>query len=313
MHSMEPLESRRLFSGSPHLALGAGQLAFDQVQGNLSAPQTITLKNTGSGRLRISSITLDGADAAQFILGGVNPRRMTLGRGASIKLTLKFRPSIVALSAANLQITSNDPAAPLTSVPIRGLGLAGFYGTNEPSLQRIFDALQIPLQAGDSTPMTRGLDGIGPSDEVAMQTFKKAGTGLVTISTLAIFSWNTNPVATIGWYTNDGKIAAHQLFSVPLGSGQAFAPPAYGAQKFDPKTASFGLFGNWPSEAHTTFSQDALNTWYKLNNQHAVRVYPYKTPKGQVVANSFVVALEQGADNDYNDAVLLIQNVTLGA
>ena len=309
MHLMEPLEARALLSGAPHVVVSAGQLAFDQVAGTMTAPQTLTVRNTGRGRLAISSISVAGANAGQYVIRGWKGHSVTLGRGASMRVTVSFVPFTVGLNGATLQIATNDPAAPTTSVALRGLGLKGFYGDAEPSLQRILDTLQIPVNVGDATPDVRDIDGLGPSDEVPMQLMKKAGAGPVSVTPLAIFGWNTNPVATIGWYAHGASVTVHPLLSIPFGSGQSLAPVSAGAHQFDPGSASFGFYGNWPSEAHTTFSEDAFNTWYTINNQHAVRVYPYKTPSGQVVPNAYVVAMEQGADNDFQDAVLLIQNV----
>src|SRR5947209_2325357 len=110
MHSLEALESRTFLSSTPHLGASASQLVFDQVAGVMTAPQTLTLKNTGSGKLSIKSITIGGADAGQFVMTGVNPRHMSLGRGASMTLKFTFMPYAVALSGATLQVTSNDPA-----------------------------------------------------------------------------------------------------------------------------------------------------------------------------------------------------------
>jgi hypothetical protein len=305
----EPLESRQMFS-SPHLVSSASQLVFQQVQGNMTAPQTLTLKNSGSSRLTIKSITVNGVDASAFVVVRVG-RLRALGRGASMKLNISFMPFSVAVRGATLQIATNDPSAPITTVYLRGLGVAGLYGANEPSLQRILDTLQIPVNVGDADPSTSVLDGPGPSDEVPLQLMKKAGPGPVKITPLAAYSWNTSPVVTVGWYTHTPTaLAAQGLFSIPMGGGQTILPPALGATQFDPGAAVFGLFANWPSETHgATYSEDALNPWFTGSNQHAVRVYPYKNGSGQVVANTYIVAMEQGALIDYQDTVLLVQNV----
>lgn len=305
----EPLESRQMFS-SPHLAPSTSQLVFQQIQGNLTAPQTLTLKNSGSGRLTIKSIAVNGADASAFIVVPVG-RLRSLGHGASVKLNISFMPFSVAVRGAILQIATNDPSAPVTTVYLRGLGVAGLYGANEPSLQRILDTLQIPVNVGDSDPSTSVLDDLGPSDEVPLQLMKKAGPGQVKITPLAAFSWNTSPVATLGWYTHTPTaLTAYPMFSIPKGGGQTILPPAFGATQFDPGAATFGVFGNWPSETHgATYTEDALNTWFTSNNHHAVQSYPYKNSSGQVVPNTYIVAMEQGALIDFQDAVLLIQNV----
>jgi hypothetical protein len=58
------------------------------------------------------------------------------------------------------------------------------------------------------------------------------------------------------------------------------------------------------------YSQDALNTWDRTVEQgHKVRFYPYRTPAGEPVANAYVVAMEQAFNGDFQDAVLIIENV----
>lgn len=310
-HWIEPLEARQLLSSSPLLAPSANQLVFEQTQGYQTATQTLTLKNSGSGRLTIKSVTLGGADAGQFIVNGTRTRKVTLNRGASVKVTVSFMPYGVAVSGAVLQVNSNDPTHPITVIPLRGLGVSGQFGESEPSLQRILDTFQIPVNVGDQNPLTNRLDGPGASDEVPMQLLQKAGAGPVIITALAAFTWDTSPVATLGWYTPGATPAAHGLFSIPAGNAQTLLPVTLGATQFDPGSTAFGVFGSWPFEKHNaTFSQDVLNTWNQVDaGQHAVRFYPYKNTAGQVVANSYVVAMEQGTNSDFQDAVLLIQNV----
>ena len=313
-HWIESLEPRRLLSSTPHLAPSASQLVFEQTQGFLTASQTLTLKNTGSGRLTIKSITLGGVDAGQFIVNGTRTRKLTLGRGASVKVSVSFLAYGVAVSGAELQVKSNDPTAPVTKIPLRGLGVSGKFGESEPSLQRVLDTLQIPVNVGDRNPATVLLDGLGASDEVPMQLLQKAGAGPVTITPLAAFTWDTSPVATIGWYLPSAAPVGNGLFSIPAGDSQTLLPRALGTTQFDPGSARFGLFGSWPYEKHNaTYTQDALNTWDQIDaGQHAVRFYPYKTSTGQVVPNSYIVAMEQGTNSDFQDAVLLIQNVMPG-
>ena len=311
---IEPLESRQLLSSVPHLAPSSSQLVFEQTQGYQTATQTLTLKNSGSGRLTIKSITLGGANAGQFIVNGIRTRKVTLSRGASVKVTVSFMPYGIAVSGAVLRVDSNDPAYPITAIPLRGLGVSGKFGESEPSLQRILDTFQIPVNVGDGNPATVLLDGPLASDEVPMQLLQKAGAGPVTITPLAAFTWDTSPVSTLGWYTPGATPNAHGLFSIPGGNAQTLMPVALGTTQFDPGSVAFGVFGSWPFEKHNaTFSQDALNTWDQIDaGQHAVRFYPYKTATGQVVPNNYIVAMEQGTNSDFQDAVLLIQNVMPG-
>jgi hypothetical protein len=86
----------------------------------LSASQTLTINNSGSGLLRISSLTLTGSDPQDFLVsagGCLTP----IAGGASCTLTVNFAPQAQGSRQATLQIASNDPASP-ASVPVAGTG-----------------------------------------------------------------------------------------------------------------------------------------------------------------------------------------------
>jgi hypothetical protein len=307
---IESLESRIQLSSTPHLVPSTTQVVFQQVQGTLSAPQTVSLKNSSSGRLVIKSITVTGADAGAFVVNGFG-KKFSLSRNGALKFNVAYLPYTAALRGATISVVTNDPKSPLTTIYLRGLGTTGLFGSNEPSLQHLLDTLQIGTNVGDLDPNTTMLEGPGASDEVSMPLLKKAGTGPVILTPLAAETFNLDPVVTLGWYTHNGPVIAHPLFSIPLGAGQMILPPAYGPTQFDPGASTFGIFGNWPNETHgATYSEDALNPWnVNVPNHQSVRFYTYRDASGQIVPNTYVVAMEQGAQIDFQDAVMLIQNV----
>jgi len=308
---LESLESRQLLSGSPNIAADHTRLLFNQSQGATSAPQWITLKNTGRKTLSLASISIGGADANQF---GLNRKQMpaSLLPGQSASLKVVFAPTAAAVRAATLDIASNDPDSPLVSIPLRGLGTAGQFGEAEPSLQRIMDTFQIPINVGDGNPATSLLDGPGASDEIAMPLLKKAGPGSVRLTLLAAFTWEFSPVADFGWYRAKGPVTERGLFTAPAGNSQTVNPHVAGVTTFDPGTVNFGLYSHWPIENHgDVYSEDYLNTWdTSADNHHKVRFYPYKKSYGKVVPNTYVVVMEEGTNSDFQDAVLVIENVT---
>jgi len=60
----------------------------------------------------------------------------------------------------------------------------------------------------------------------------------------------------------------------------------------------------------SVFTQDALNTWdTTTDNKHKVRFYPYRKASGKTVPNTYVMAVEQAFNSDFQDAVLLVENV----
>jgi hypothetical protein len=310
LFDIQALEARQFLSASPNLSSSASRLIFTQPQNTASKAQYVTLRNTGSASLALNSIAITGPDANQFLLRRKGlPAKLAPGATATLKIS--FNPTAAAVRGANLQIASNDPDSPLVSIALRGLGTGGLFNAGEPSLQRILDTLQIPARVGDANPSTSLLDGPGASDEIAMPLLKKAGPGVVRITPLAAFSWDFSPVAHFGWYRARGPVVTRELFTIPGGYSQSLMPAASGATTFDPGSLNFGLYSNWPVEQHgNVYSQDALNTWdTSADNKHKVRFYPYRKPSGRVVPNTYVMAIEQAFNSDFQDAVLVIENV----
>ena len=307
---IEGLESRQFLSTAPNIAPSASRLIFTQPMNSTSHAQYLTLRNIGSAALSLNSISVTGADAAQFSV-----RRKgipaSVAPGGSAILKISFSPTAAVVCGAALQIASNDPDAPLVAVTLRGLGTGGLFNTAEPSLQRVVDTLQIPVNVGDATPATSHLDGAGASDEIPMQLMKKAAPGLVRITPLAAFSWDFSPVAHFGWFRARGPVVTRELFIIPGGNAQTILPTSSGATTFDPGSVNFGLYSNWPVEQHgSVFTQDALNTWdTTADNKHKVRFFPYRKASGRTVPNTYVMAIEQAFNSDFQDAVLVIENV----
>jgi hypothetical protein len=311
MHSFQSLEPRLLFSASPNLELSAGRLIFSQTQGAASRAQYVTLRNTGSAALSFNSIQLTGANASQFYLRRKGlPETLAPGQSATMKVS--FTPTVAGVDNATVQIITNDPDNPNAAITLRGLGTGGRFNAGEPSLQRILDALQIPVNVGDASPSTSPLDGGAGSEEIPMQLLRKAGPGLVRITPLAAYSWDHTPVADFGWYRAKGSVVTRALFSIPGGGSQTLMPGASGATRFDPGSVVFGIYSNWPVEQHgNVFTQDALNTWdtTATDHQHKVRFYPFRKASGRTVPNTYVMAVEQAFNSDFQDAVLVIENV----
>ena len=308
---IEPLEPREFLSGSPNLTVSASRLIYNQPINTSGRAQYVTITNTGRRTLALNSYTLGGADGNQFIF---SRRRLpsSLAPGASTSLKISFGPTSEGVKVASIQIASNDPDTPLFSVNLRGLGTTGLFAENEPSLQRILDTYQIPVNVGDGDIATGLLDGPHASDEVPMQLLKKAGPGFVRMTPIAMFTWNNDPEATLGWYRAKGPQVLKPAFTVPDGYSQTLKPIFSGSTRFDPGSVNFGLYANFPFEPHANaFSENALNTWdHTADNKHKFRFYPYKTASGRTVPNVYVVAVEEAFNSDFQDAVMIIENVT---
>jgi len=89
-----------------------------QLVGTTSAAKTVTLTNTGTATLTISSMGFTGPNANQFALTS-NNCGASLAVNASCTLTITFAPTAGATSSASLSIADNAPGSP-QSVPLTG-------------------------------------------------------------------------------------------------------------------------------------------------------------------------------------------------
>ena len=290
----------------PNLQVSRAQLVYTQQNGGETA-QTLTLRNFGSGALTVDG--LDLSSTADFELDSAT-LPITLQPGQTSDVTLTFAPSSLGPKSARLAISSNDPDSPSRSVSLRGLSVKGTGGSNEPSLQWILDALAIDVDAGDPDPSDNGMptsDLLG--DEVEAQRFAKAGSGLVTVETLAVFGPDaSNPVTTFGWYEAGDANSVTNLFDVtnsPKSNAQRLLPPVDGITSFDPGGKDFGVVSSWPFFGNRkVYSEDALNTFSGAIPHH-VRVYPLPGEK-----DAYVVATEEHISGfDYQDVVVILRNV----
>ncbi|UFS70219.1 choice-of-anchor D domain-containing protein [Geomonas sp. RF6] len=99
-------------------------LAFGSVLVNTTgAPQTVTVTNSGSSAMTISSIALAGANSTEFSLA--KTCGATLAAGASCTATVNFSPTSQGAKAAQLTIATDAPlngGATSLQLPMSGLG-----------------------------------------------------------------------------------------------------------------------------------------------------------------------------------------------
>ncbi len=105
-------------------------------QGVASPAQTVTISNTGSADLTVTSIQITGTDAGQFSLdlsGGTTPCGSvprTVAEGSNCTVTVTFSPTSIGTKSATLAVASNDLAKGTVNVALSGTGLSSV--TNNP-------------------------------------------------------------------------------------------------------------------------------------------------------------------------------------
>src|SRR5581483_6022768 len=170
----EPLEPRALFSAD--ITLNTSQLIFSGPKNHTTTTQTVTITNTGTTGLKIPSggLSIVGTDNSKFGFSAKPSLPRIIAPGATLAVKIVFKPTVAGVKVASLKITTNDADSPISNVALRGLAANGLYDSNEPSLQRIFDTLQLPIQAGDADITTNRIDNLAPTDAVDLQTLVKA-------------------------------------------------------------------------------------------------------------------------------------------
>jgi hypothetical protein len=109
---------------SPALELSAASLDFGGVRlGKSSGARTLTVKNTGTGPLTLTSASLSGTSASRFSLADVSSPRV-IPAGGSTDLAVTFHPNTVGVASAELTLLSDDAARANVVVPLTGIGIS---------------------------------------------------------------------------------------------------------------------------------------------------------------------------------------------
>ena len=307
----DTLEPRQHFTAD--IAASTTRLLFSGVKNKTTASQTIVITNNGDSTLKIGSggLSIGGTDYNKFALSSPPSLPKSIAPGATLSIKVVFKPTVAGVKSATLKIKSNDPDAPTLPITLRGLGANGLYDSYEPSLQRIFNTFEIPIQTGDRDITTNRIEGPDANDAIDMQMLAKAGDGPVTFEMLAAYTGAANPGGRFGWYTPGDTGNLNELFTIPSSDVQRINPHTIGVTSFDPGTAPFALYSSWPTQSYDkVFSENALNTWETNESvRDKYRFYPLKNADGSVVENAFVVAIEEAKNNDYQDAVMIVRNV----
>ena len=83
--------------------------------------RVFVVRNSGTGTLRINSIMIGGANAAEFTL--VRVPATTLAPGESTPFSIRFDPTATGFRFATVSISTNDPLARPFAFTIRGTGM----------------------------------------------------------------------------------------------------------------------------------------------------------------------------------------------
>jgi hypothetical protein len=330
---------------SASLAFAADRVIVTGVRGTTTpAPQTIiNLHNGGAAAVRVTSLAIGGTNAPLFQVTTTVPAMIMPGSDLAVTVTMSTTGATLPPAPADKNLGSTLITATLTATTGSDTAEANVFGlvliqsNYEPTLGQIDTTLGYDLKVGQAqnnwNPNTSMNASNLPaccetalgSDEVAAPLFVKvSGAAAVTLDVVARFS----PVGELpyGWYpstssTTRNVVGTMSQVTDPQTSDHArmvYPPLKAGSMTtFDPGTASFGLWvysdqktqkfgegGNMVNGDYD-FSQDALNS---PANVHRMKTYPLKTAAG-LVANTYMVAVEEAGNGDYQDYVFVMGNV----
>lgn len=294
----------------------ASRKIFNDVRGGQGQVVGTSVKNTGNGPLKITELNITGTNANQFGVEATQSLPVTLAPGESLSLKIEFQaPSGTSLDikTASLVVVAEGKSK---TVELRGLATPGTGGENEPSLQRLLDLYEIPVNVGDANPADVYIgDPPGASDEVVRQSFVKAGSGPVVIQPLGVFGVTSNPGLRLGWYDAGSPTNRTELLTVKSTEVQSVNVVPDGVTEFDPGSADFGFYSIWPgfkntdNTIRTVYQEDDFNTFDTHLARH-IRFYPLKNSDGSTVPNAYVMAHEEFPGGyDFQDFVAIVYNV----
>lgn len=212
---------------------------------NQTVTGEITVANTGSADLTVSGASLGASTSAFFTLAAATFPH-TLAPGESFPLTVSFHPTSSAAAAGSVDIASDDPLAPTTSVALNGNG-------SIPNAPQIV-AVPNPINFGDVQRLT-----------CATQTTSVKNVGNSTLNVTNI----TRQIFTstdFTWTPNSFSVApgAAQTLSVtfcPTHTGLALGSLQVASNDTAHNPYSIGLKGNGTPPPLTATDISVKLTW----------------------------------------------------
>ena len=183
--------------------------------GSTTAAQVVTIKNTGTGTVTLTSETITGTNATSF-LKSATTCAATLAAGAACTVSVEFKPAAAGALAASLSIADNATGTPQT-VALHGTGAA----SSTPTVTLTPASIAFPATI------------TGTTSDYQVVTLKNTGAPAVTVSSIALSGANTTSFVDLsGCGTSLASGASCSIFV-------AFKPAAAGAL-----TATLGVTDN---------------------------------------------------------------------
>jgi hypothetical protein len=249
--------------GAPALSVNPSSLTFtNQQPGVPSAPQTVTVSNTGGSPMANVGFSLTGAAASSYSIAATTCGAL-LASGSSCTVQIVFTPSATGAIAATLAVSSSTSGVIPASVPLNGSGMlssglatnpaqiafpvvaAGQSSTAQPvtvtnSSSYAISSVSLAAAAPFSVTQNSCTGGLaaGANCTASVVFQPSAGgsaTGALTVTSSAVATPATVPLSGTGFdfavsitgstsqTVASGQQASFTMIVAPIGSGGAFA------------------------------------------------------------------------------------------
>jgi len=139
---------------APGAVVAPSSLTFSgQSLGTPSAAQTVTLSNTGTAALALSSLAISGANAGDF--SQTNTCGASVPVSGSCTISVTFTPSALGVRTGTLTITDNASGSPQT-VSLTGTGVSPVAGLAPTALLLGIEVIGTPSAVGNITLLSWG-------------------------------------------------------------------------------------------------------------------------------------------------------------
>jgi len=191
----------------PRVVLSESSLTFPpQAVGTTSAPQSLTLSNSGSETLSISSLTTTGANSGDFAAtdncGG------SVASGTSCTISVTFTPTAVGTRTAAISIADDAPDSTQT-VSLTGTGTAPLVSLSAPG------------------GLSFGIQPLRVTSAAQTETVTNTGTANLTVSTVTIGGGNASDFAKSADTCTGATVTPNGTCTISL----TFTPTASGPRK----------------------------------------------------------------------------------
>ncbi len=174
------------------------QLAFGSVTQGSSSDQTVTVTNSGSANLVISTIAAANTVTAPFSITADTCSGQTIAPAGTCTLTVRFAPAGTGSFTDSFDIPSNDPDTPTVTFSLSGTGTAG------------------------PVPNISVTDSIDPSSDLQV-LFGSVVQGNTSEQTVTVTNTGTANLV-IGTVANSNPLVAPFTITADTCSGQTIAP-----------------------------------------------------------------------------------------